>query len=155
MPTLPALVLTVIEGAWQLALVVVPLLYLGFLGYAFGRDGEGGAVTTVIRSQRTYTLHYGVPVVGGLLAGGAALAALGGITGYVVGGAAVLAACLHAYMERGLPAPTTVALDDWRGHLQLAWIGVPVLAAAALLTGNLLLQHLTGIAFLSTVFWEV
>lgn len=152
MPTLPGLLIELVSAAWQLSLVVIPVLYLVFLGHSLGRERS---LAAAVHSQRGYTRHYGVHVAAGLLAGGASLMAIGGGAGAVLGGAVALAAWLYSYLERDVPERQEVDTASWRGRLALSWLLVPLLAAAALATMAPLLQSLVALVFLTTVFWEV
>ncbi len=152
MPTIPGLVLQLLQGAWDLAVAFIPLLYLGFLGYALGTERS---VAAAVHSQHAYPLRYGVATIGGLIVGGISTAAIGGTVGLVVGGTVALAACLYSAMKRGVPGTRDLDLTGWRGRMKLLWLAVPFLAAAAVATGNMLLNHIVALAFLSTVFWEV
>ncbi|MFB6295060.1 MAG: hypothetical protein ABEI97_04835, partial [Candidatus Nanohaloarchaea archaeon] len=75
--------------------------------------------------------------------------------GIVIGGAAATAATVYRVSDDGLPAPVDLDLAAWPDRVKLPWILVPVLAAAAVATGNTLLQSVAAIIFLSAVFWQV
>ncbi len=153
MATLPGLTVQLLDAAWQLALLVIPLLYLGFLGYGLARNDI--SIATVITSQRSYTLHVGVYTVAGLLAGGVPVLTLGSPAGVLIGGAAVFAATVYRVSDSPVPEPTPLDLDAWPDRVKLPWLAVPLLAAAAVATGNTLVQSVTALVFLSAVFWEV
>ncbi|MDY6761571.1 MAG: hypothetical protein SVY41_00820 [Candidatus Nanohaloarchaea archaeon] len=153
MATLPGVAVQVLDAAWQVGRTVVPLLYLGFLGYGLSRHDP--SVESVIASQRDYTLHVGVPVVGGLLAGALPVLALDTRFGLAVGGAITVAATVYAATDGDMPAPSGLDLGTWPDRLKLPWLLVPALAAAAIVTGDALLQSVTVLVFLSAVFWEV
>lgn len=155
MPTLPGLVLQLIEASWQLSLAFLPLLYLGFLGDAVGHEDTGSFWETIIWGQRSYTLGYGVYTVAGLLLGALPLLALEGNTGLLAGGLVAGAATVYGYMKTDLSGPRELDLGIWNDRLRLPWLLVPLLSVAALATGDLLLKSLVALVFLSAVFWEV
>lgn len=155
MPTLPGLVLQLIEAAWSLSLEFLPLMYLGFLLYAFTQDQQDTALATVIRSQLSYPLHYGTFLVTGLLIGAVPVISMDGLAGAVIGGDVAFAALIYGYLKIGLPERTELDLETWPDRLKLPWTVVPVLAAASIATGDPLLKSLTALVFLSTIFWKV
>lgn len=155
MPTIPGLVLQVVDASWQLSIEFLPFLYLGFLGDALGNKNTGNFWETVIWGQRAYTLHYGVYTVAGLLLGALSLIALGGTAGLISGGVVAGTTTVYGYRKKGIPERVSLDLSTWKGRLTVPWLLVPVLSVAALATGDALLKSLVALVFLSAVFWEV
>ncbi|MDY6766238.1 MAG: hypothetical protein SVW77_02620 [Candidatus Nanohaloarchaea archaeon] len=152
MATLPGLTVTLLDAAWQVALVTVPLLYLGFLGYGLARHGS--SLAAVVTSQRGYTVRYGTYTVAGLLLGALPVLAVGRTTGVLIGAAITAAATFYGVLQEE-SASVGLDLSTWRGRLRLPWTLVPVLAVAAAVSRTPLLQSLAALVFLSAVFWEV
>ncbi|MDY6774110.1 MAG: hypothetical protein SVS85_02820 [Candidatus Nanohaloarchaea archaeon] len=155
MATLVGLVLELVEASWKLSVEFLPLLYLGFLGYALAEDQENSLLATAVRSQESYTLHYGLYIVAGLVVGGLSVSVLGGMEGLLSGGAVALTACIYGYMKEGVPEMEELELESWTEGIELLWLIVPLLAVAGLVTGDPLVKSVVALAFYSAVFWEV
>lgn len=142
---------TVVEAAWELSTLTVPVILLGFLAYyAAMRDTD--TVTTLVRGQRDMSLRYGVHLIIGLVMAGAAHLATGSLP---IALAITGIAALYAVHTQELPGGEAVTLDAWRDKLHLFWILTPVLAAAAVVSMHPLLQSLTALVFYGVIFWEI
>ncbi len=144
----------VLEAAWDLSLIAVPPLYIAALGYGLLRL-DGTAVERVVASQRDLVLQYGLMVVAGLVAGGVAAVLVAGRAGTWLGtGIAGLSAVVAAAREDPVE-PRDIDLGAWRDRLALAWLAVPAVALAGLVTGDLVVRSVAALVFYSTIFWEL
>ncbi|MCJ7478695.1 MAG: hypothetical protein MUP63_00770 [Candidatus Nanohaloarchaeota archaeon QJJ-7] len=155
MTTLTSVVMALLESTWSLTIEFIPLLYLGFLGYALALDRERGILEDSIRSQRDYTLYYGLYILAGLVFGGVVVMYVEGLPGMVTGGFVALSACIYSYFEKGEPDKRGLELEGLKGAISVLWLAAPVLAVAGIVSGNSLMKSLVALIFLSAIFWEV
>lgn len=149
-------IVTVIEAAWMLSTVTIPAILLLFLGlYGLQYRETAGTWVLLVRGQRDMILRHGPYIVAGIVAGGLLMFIVGGTAGFLLGGATVAAGVVAGLRRAPLPAPDTVAFQDWRASVHVIWAGVPVLAAAAVAFQHPLLSSVTALVFYGTIFWEL
>lgn len=141
----------VLQAAWELSTLVVPALYLAALGYTVWTP-DGTVVERVVTSQRGLVLQYGPAVTAGIILGGAATVLAGSV---VPGLTIIVGVTLYTVWREAPRKPERIRLETWQGRLRLPWVAVPVLAAGAVLTGDVLLRSVVAVIFYSTIFWEL
>lgn len=149
-----SLTVAVLEATWRLSLLAVPAIYLAMLLYVPLRD-DGTVVERLATSQRGLVLQYGQVLVAGLIGGGAVRVLVGGGIGTAAGAVVAAAAGVVAVVQEEPRPPRKMHLDTWRGWPALSWLAVPVLAAAALVTGDVVVRSAVALIFYSTIFWEL
>lgn len=142
----------VLDATWQFSVHLVPVILLALAGIAAWATDD--LVAAAVRSQQVLTVRYGLALVAGLVAGGVVSAAAPGIGGLAAGAVIVAVAGWWAVERHGTDVDP-LPLEGWRDRARLAWLALPVLAVAALASGDLLLKHVVAVLFYSTIFWEI
>lgn len=141
-----------LEATWRLSADLVPAILLAFLLLVPRMDGD--LPGRIIASQRDATLRYGLHLTAGLLGGGAVTLLVPGPAGLGIATAVVAAMAALAYRTEDTVAAAEIG-DDWRARIALAWLALPVLAAAALATQDPVLKRATALVLYGTIFWVV
>lgn len=148
------LVVTFVEHVWDVSVVFVPALFILFFVFYMTQREVPSFPSLAISSQRDMALHYSTYVLTGAVVGGIVAMLLPG-SGVMLGALVAVLPVLYGLLREELPEPTVLQLDGVMDAVHLVWVGVPVLAAAAIVSGQILLQSVVALVFYATIFWEL
>lgn len=156
MPTSIFTVLTwIVASVWDLSMAVMPVVFLSALAYYWERGDADDALALVVTGQRGMVLRYGIYLIAGLVLGGTLHTFVGTGTSFMIG--IIIGGLFGVYglVSEDLPAAAPVEFAAWHDYRALLWLGVPLLAAAALVTQHTVLLNLTALIFYGVIFWEL
>lgn len=146
-------IIAIVEQVWAVSMLVIPVLFLGFLAAYWYRHRDAALTAVLVRSQRDLTLQYGLYVTAGCYLGGTVAYLLP--DGVLLGAVIAAAFAVYAYMSEPFPEAGAATFTGKQGVYNVVWAVTPVLALAAVVGGVPVVQQVVALIFYAALFWAI